>query len=228
MKLKKVFHRHVETDDGESNWLISYADLMTLLWGFFVILTAFSTPDPTKIEKLKEQTAKAMGGEYINPYNEISDRLKEIVSKFNLEKDVKIENTSEGVKISIQSGYFFDSGFADLKVPAVNLLSRIAEATINPGKDHLNFRVVIEGHTDDLPINTVVFPSNWDLSLKRSAEVARLFERLGVKHENLQPIGKADLEPVVKIAEEMSLEDKVKARAQNRRIVIRLQKIVHK
>jgi chemotaxis protein MotB len=227
MKLKKNFHRHVETDDGEGNWLISYADLMTLLWGFFVIISAFSTPDTTKVEKLKEQTAKAMGGEYINPYNEITDRLKEIVSKFNLEKDVKIENTSDGVKISIQSGYFFDSGAGELKTPAMDLLSKVAEAIINPGKDHLNFRVVIEGHTDDVPINTALFPSNWDLSLRRSAEVARLFERLGVKHENLQPIGRADLEPVTKIMDTMSDSERTQARGQNRRIVIRLQKLVN-
>ncbi len=74
-------------------------------------------------------------------------------------------NTSEAVRISIQSGYFFGIGAAELKTPALCLLSKIAQAKINPGKNHLNFRVVIEGHIDDLPINTPIFPSNWDLSL---------------------------------------------------------------
>jgi chemotaxis protein MotB len=226
MKLKKLFHKHVETDDGEGNWLISYADLMTLLWGFFVIISAFSTPDTGKLEKLKEKTVEAMGGKYVSPYNEISDRLKDIVSKFNLEKDIKIENSSDGVKISIQSGYFFDSGEASLKIPAQDLLSKMSSAIIHPNNTKLQFRVVIEGHTDDLPIKTAEFPSNWDLSLKRSAVVARLFEGLGVKHEHLQPIGKADLEPVTKISEDMSEEQKIQARSQNRRIVIRLQKLI--
>jgi chemotaxis protein MotB len=224
MKLKKIFHQHVEAEDGESNWLISYADLMTLLWGFFVILSAFSNPDSSKIEKLKEQTSKAMGGTYTNPYNEISDRLKDIVSKLNLEKDINIENTIDGVKISIQSGYFFDSGNADLKIPAKDLLTKMVHAIIAPNANKIEFRVLIEGHTDDAPINTLTFPSNWDLSLKRSAEVARLFEGLGVKHENIQPIGKADLDPVIKIKENMSVDEKQNARNKNRRIVIRLQK----
>jgi flagellar motor protein MotB len=82
----RQYHKpHVE-EDWEGNWLISYADLMTLLWFFFVILTAFSTPDVAKVEKLKEATATSMGGKYDSPYNELTDRLKIIIADLKLEK----------------------------------------------------------------------------------------------------------------------------------------------
>ena len=70
MRSSKRRRQRAEHTESEENWLISYADLMTLLWGFFVIISAFSVPSKDLIEKLKQETAESMGGEYVQPFNE--------------------------------------------------------------------------------------------------------------------------------------------------------------
>lgn len=218
-KQKVVIH-----DDGEGNWLISYADLMTLLWGFFVILSAFSVPNQELLEKLKESTAKSMGGEYKNPFNELSDRLKNVLKELNLENDAIVETLSDGVKLTMKATNFFDSGRSDLKGNAKKILLKIGTVLI---KENGKFQVLVEGHTDDVPIKTKHTPSNWELSADRASTVVRLFEGQGVAHNNLRPIGLADVDPLIDIKKIPKSELK-NARAKNRRIVIRLQKIIPK
>lgn len=210
----------VHHDDGEGNWLISYADLMTLLWGFFVIVSALSTPDPSKLEKLKEKTSESMGGKYELPYNELSDSIKKVLKELNVDKDVQIENLADGVKITAQSAKFFDQGKAALTTEAQLIINRVGGVLKEKAED---FIILVEGHTDDVPINTVAFPSNWELSLKRATEVVHLFEALGLPHNNLRPVGLSDVQPLVKI-EGLSGNELEAARTKNRRIIIRLQK----
>ena len=95
-----------EEDNSDGNWLISYADMMTLLWGFFVIVSAFSVPSKAIIEKIKETTSKSMGEVYVKPFNEISDELQSVLSELNLESDAQIENLTDGIKITMKSGKF--------------------------------------------------------------------------------------------------------------------------
>lgn len=210
-------------DDGEGNWLISYADLMTLLFGFFVIVSAFSTPDAAKMEKLKEATAEAMGGDYKRPFNELVDAVKNVIEKENIQ-GIQIEELTDGLRITSSSSNFFNSGSAELNPGAETLVTKIGEIILEKAK---GFRVLVEGHTDDAPISTREFPSNWELSLRRASEVVRLFERLGVDHFSLRPVGMADVEPLIDVEalKESGDHDKlVAARAKNRRVIIRIQK----
>ena len=207
-------------DDGEGNWLVSYADMMTLLWGFFVILTIFSTPDASKFEKLKEHTSQAMGGTYERPLNELTDELKDVFNQMNIDQDIRIESLVSGLKLTASSTRFFGSGEASLGVQAKSILENIGK-TIS--QRAAGYKIIIEGHTDDVPISTRKFPSNWELSLRRASEVVRLFEKLGIPHEDLRPVGLSDIEPLEKI-ESLSGVILKQARAKNRRIVIRVQK----
>ncbi len=215
------FNNHdVHHDDGEGNWLISYADLMTLLWGFFVIVSAFSTPNPEKLELMKKKTSESMGGEYVQPYNEISDSLKAVLKELNVDKEVQVETLTDGVKITAQSAKFFDPGRANLTDEAQNVIKRVGEVLVLKANDFLIF---VEGHTDDVPIHTASFPSNWELSLSRATEVIHMFEGIGIPHVNLRPVGLADVQPMVAI-EGLADEELSIARSKNRRIIIRLQK----
>ena len=227
MKNNKKFNNYdefdnhdVHHDDGEGNWLISYADLMTLLWGFFVIVSAFSTPNPEKLELMKKKTSEAMGGKYVQPYNEISDSLKVVLKDLNVDKDVQVETLTDGIKITAQSATFFDPGKAVLTDEAQNVIKRVGEVLVLKAKD---FLVFVEGHTDDVPIHTLNFPSNWELSLRRATEVIHLFEDIGFPHSHLRPIGLADVQPIVAI-EGLADEALSMARSKNRRIIIRIQK----
>jgi chemotaxis protein MotB len=206
-------------EHSDGNWLISYADMMTLLWGFFVIISAFSVPSKDLIEKVKESTSKAMGGEYKKPFNEITDELLKVLKELNLEKETKIETLTDGVKLTIKSGSFFESGSAILPEQTKDILSKIA---VILKKQESKFRILVEGHTDDVPIKNAATPSNWELSANRAANVVRLFESLGVKHDVLRPVGFADVEPLIDPIN-LQGEELIKARTQNRRIVIRLQ-----
>jgi len=208
-------------EDGESNWLVSYADLMTLLWGFFVILASLSKPDASKIEKMKEQTAKAMGGKYSHPYNKLSDELKIVIKKLELEQFAQVEKLVDGIQISIESTSFFNSAEASLLPDAKNVLGQISKALVPYSKDNL---VYIEGHTDDLPINNLKFKNNWELSAKRATEVLELFVQQGLTEKNLRPIGFADTQPIAQIQQGRSIAHDL--RAKNRRVVIRLEKII--
>lgn len=212
----------VHHDDGEGNWLISYADMMTLLWGFFVIISALSTPDPAKIEKLKESTSESMGGKYEKPYNEITDAITKVLKELNIDKDVQIETLADGIKVTAQSAKFFEPGQAILKEEAQDVMKKIGDVLKGQGKD---FIVLIEGHTDDVPIKNAMFGSNWDLSTKRATAVVHIFEELGIDHTDLRPVGLADIQPVVKI-EGLEGDALSEARSKNRRVVIRLQRKV--
>ena len=219
---KKIVYkdRIVSHDDGEGNWLVSYADMMTLLFGFFVIVSAFSKPDTEKLEKLKKETSKSMGVKYEKPNEALSNSLEVVLKSLNLEKEVEIKNTDEGISIISKGTLFFDSGSTDLKPQANELMSKISDSLANSAK---NFKVVVEGHTDDAPIVSDRFPSNWELSASRASTVVRLMESKGFPHEQLRPSGLADTEPV---AENLNPDNtpNIDGRAQNRRIVIRVLK----
>ena len=209
-------------EEGEGNWLISYADMMTLLWGFFVILNAYSVPSKAMMEKIKESTSKAMGGEYKKPFSEITDELKKIFSEVNLGKDAQIETLADGVRVTLKAGTVFDSGSSVLPEKAKEILTKISVVLKNQDK---NFRILVEGHTDDVPMKNSLIASNWELSSNRASTVVRFFEEQGVRHEALRPIGFADVEPLVD-TKVLTEDELTSARSQNRRIVIRLQRLV--
>jgi chemotaxis protein MotB len=227
-KLKKQLrHAHAEIlghepheEDSESNWLVAYADMMTLLFGFFVILSAFSTPNAQKMEELKKETALAMGGKYVKPYEDLTDGLRSVLKKVNLDKDVLIEETDEGVTLTSRGALFFDSGLAELKPQARDLMENIAGVLAQEAK---GFKIVVEGHTDNVPMVSSQFPSNWELSAVRAGTVVRLLESRGLPRRNLRPVGQADTEPVAPNNDAQG-QPIVKNQAINRRIVIKILK----
>ncbi|MBY0369289.1 flagellar motor protein MotB [bacterium] len=207
-------------EDGESIWLLSYADLMSLMFGFFVILTSFSTPDTTKLEKLKKETAKSFDVKYEDPYQDLRARLENILVDYKLDKEVELTNGPEGIAIVSRGTLFFDVGKAELQKTAEKLLAQMGSVLAREGK---GFRISVEGHTDDTPISTGYFASNWELSSTRASTVVRLFEHQGIAHQNLRPIGLADTEPLQPNRDLAGIAVP-SHQAQNRRIVIRIQK----
>lgn len=218
------FSRPESVDDGDGNWLVSYADMMTLLFGFFVLLTIFSTPDSYKFEKLKQYTAKSMGGSYVVPFNELSNELKEVLNEMSISNSIRIENLTEGLILTASTTRFFSSASAKLYVEAEEILKQLANIL---KKKAVGFKIVVEGHTDDVPISTTKYASNWELSLLRASEVVRLFESHGIPHEALRPIGMSDIEPLIPI-ENLSGKELYRAREKNRRIVIKIIKTLVK
>jgi chemotaxis protein MotB len=206
----------VEAD--ETNWLISYADLMTLLCGFFIILTSFSKPDTEKFENLRKHTSNAMGGKYENPYEGIQKEIIFSIEDLGIYKSIEVKTGTDGLVVTAMDRTFFGSGEVRLEREANDFVKSIGDIL---AKQTMDFQIVVEGHTDDVPIRHPLYPSNWELSLRRASEVVRIFERLGVSRVNLLPQGLADTRPVIDTSG-LSGEALESARAKNRRIVIRL------
>jgi chemotaxis protein MotB len=205
-------------DDGDGNWLVSYADLMTLLFGFFVMLSAFSTPDAAKLEKLKEATSESMGTTYTKPYADLEKDVQSIVKDIKLDKEIAITQDSEGIKITSKGTLFFESGSATLKDTALTLMENLAVILAQKAK---GYRIIVEGHTDDSPIATKQFPSNWELSSARAGSVVRLLESKGIPSETLRPVGLAHTEPVLPNRSPAGAA-LPQNQAENRRIVIQI------
>lgn len=229
------------------DWLMTYADMITLLLCFFAIFLSVSVP---KKEIFKEARQKVLEqfSEEIHPLRGQQDRQEEggnydalpsILDRFERESNVS-ERAVNGndpnhrskkdkpdgdriVTMDMPSAAFFKSGSAILSDEGKALLREILVTKI---KDHLQeYQITIEGHTDDVPINTVQFPSNWELSTARAASVVRYFIELGVDPQRLRASGYADTFPKAPNRGEGG-EAIPENQAQNRRVLIKLEKII--
>jgi chemotaxis protein MotB len=165
-----------------------------------------------------------MGGQYTKPFESLNLSLKSILQEMKLDQQVKIIDTGDGIAISSRGTLFFDSGSSQLKPEAEKLMQEIAEIL---AREALDFKILVEGHTDDVPTNSKMYPSNWELSSARASTVVRLLESKGLPHANLRPLGLADTEPSVPNLSEQGIA-LPENRAINRRIVVRIQKTLPK
>jgi chemotaxis protein MotB len=218
--LKRPYQSHASGEDhSDGNWLVSYADMMTLLVGFFVILLSFSKIDDEVFEKFKEVVAKEFGGSYQVPYGELGDRIKKILEKQGVANQFAVKQTPLGVEISFLGAVFFDTGSADIKPEAQSLMNTLLPVL---KQEAGQFQVIVEGHTDDVPVgNKSRFLNNWELSGIRASKVIGLFEQYGFTKSVLTSVGYADGRPLFpnRNASGDPLEEN---QAKNRRVVIKL------
>ncbi|OGR88644.1 MAG: hypothetical protein A3J74_05410 [Elusimicrobia bacterium RIFCSPHIGHO2_02_FULL_57_9] len=173
-------------------WLINYADLMTELVCFFVILYALSASLNKNIQKAAQE-------------------VKAMIEQGQMKGDVKIDK--EGLHITLQEegkASFFQSGSADTTAEIDDMLVKLTPSLRKLAEDH---DIIIEGHTDNQPISNAYFDSNWELSTARATSVARLLidkHRFPAKH--IGAMGYGEYRPIAP-------NDNVENRSQNRRVV---------
>ena len=235
--------------DNHERWLVSYADFITLLFAFFVVMYALSTVNEGKYRILSDSMVSAFRNVQINTASQLpivmpppipmvqkpntAVKAQEVVKQKqrdkmrNVAKDilevmaplieqgkVRVIETSRGVTIEINDSILFSPGQALLQPPLIKAMRAIADVLVPT-----DFPITIEGHTDNVPIKTPQFPSNWELSAVRATTVLRLFADSGVAAERLTAIGYADTRPV----EPNLLAD---GRARNRRVTIMIDSAV--
>lgn len=207
---------HKKVEEGEGPWLVSYADLMTLLMGFFALISSMSSVNQQKLEQVRESAAETFGGEYKQPYKELGEALQKFVKDNKLEDKVKLKIGIQGVEMTFTGTMFFDSGNYVVKSEAAELMKKLAQ-TIKGVPS--GYRTLIEGHTDSAPINHPIVASNWELSGLRASRIAQLFEQNGFAKDSLTIIGWGDNRPIV--ADRDANGNYIpEAMAQNRRVVI--------
>lgn len=220
---KKKVEDHVDLH----RWVVSYADFITLLFAFFVVMYAMSSVNTAKYKALtegmktafnkkdKENTEQSIDEQKEGPhtrkvYGKYQDGLDEINQSLSQLEDANYKiNRQEGwIELNIKSGALFGSGDADLKADALMKLMQIAEKL---KKSHAI--ISIEGYTDNVPIETPQYPSNWELSATRAASVGRLLNAYGIDTGRLMVTGYGEQYPIADNASEVG-------RALNRRVTI--------
>jgi chemotaxis protein MotB len=205
-------------EDGE-DWLVTYADAITLLMAFFVMLVSFSKIDIALYEKVAAGIAREIGGSDIEtPVERLKVDVQDIVYSMEADEVVKVSTDEKGVVIEMDSSAFYQPGSADIREEAIPLLERTFKALMAPS--YSNFMIEVEGHTDDDPISTAKFPSNWELSAGRASAVVRYYESQGMTSTRLKAIGYAATQPKVPNRDESGAPIPENMAA-NRRVVLR-------
>jgi chemotaxis protein MotB len=232
-----------EEHDNHERWLVSYADFITLLFAFFVVMYALSSVNEGKYRILSDSLNNAFrnlangpGGQLmiITPgspplpvpaarpdkgadeakarqrakMRNIAQNIMQALAPLVREGKVRVLETSRGVTVEINDSVLFAPGQAKLEPLSISALRAVAEVLAESG-----FPITIEGHTDNVPINTSQFPSNWELSAMRATTVLRLFAETGVPPKYLTAIGYGEQRAV-------ESNDTVEGRARNRRVTI--------
>jgi len=228
--------------DNTERWLVSYADFITLLFAFFVVMFAssqvnkkkvarisdyfeayisqartlnpHSAPAPPTLQELESElaqlpppTLEALAQQELAPIHNIFEQ--ELVAEIQQGK-IALSLQSRGLVLSLRESALFPAGSDRFNPEAITLLSRIA-ATLKRLSDQ---PVRLEGHSDDAPIQTAQFPSNWELSAARALAVLELLTgRFDLEPNRLAVAGYADFHPVAG-------NDTTEGRARNRRVDI--------
>lgn len=229
--------KHEEHENHE-RWLVSYADFITLLFAFFVVMYSVSSVNEGKYRTVSDSIKAAL-----NPINSVPSsrlpfaigaakpatittdmasandpvirRMRELMTRItpNLTADVseiKIVESGHGtIMISLPESILFQSGEARVRSEALPFLKALSEILIE-----MDRHIRILGHTDNVPIRTAQFPSNWELSAGRAVMVVRIFTELyGVPISHLSATGLADAKPIAS-------NDTPEGRTKNRRVEI--------
>lgn len=221
-----------EDKENLERWLLTYADLITLLLAFFVMLYVFSKQDTRKYDAMTMQLkaifsggtgivdeggrtgsetieAASEGPSNVEIRRQLEEQIKGLANNEGLADNISVITDERGIVIRIMDKAFYDTGKADLKDKARATLDRIA-----PVIRTLPNEIRIEGHTDNVPISTYEFKSNWELSVRRATEVVRyLVENGEISPNRISAAGYAEYRPVAE-------NDSEANRALNRRIEI--------
>jgi chemotaxis protein MotB len=211
-----IMGESAEEDKHGALWLITYADMITLVLAFFVMLTAASDFNPAKFEQAAQSTKNALGssevekkqGVKVLSIDELVKAVQRIIRQTHLEKQVEVAATGRGVVVSARGAAFFQSGEASVLPAAMPLLKALA-GPINKTP----YSIAVEGHTDNVPLGGGHYPSNWELSSARASEIVRYLINSGVRPNRLRATGLADTQPKRPNTTERN-------RAMNRRIEI--------
>ncbi|OHC73900.1 MAG: hypothetical protein A3G18_09880 [Rhodospirillales bacterium RIFCSPLOWO2_12_FULL_58_28] len=177
------------------DWLLTYSDTVTLLMTFFVMMLSFANFDVPAMQEASDAIAKEIGGKEgeVNPTKQMKMDLQDMVTDMQADQAIKVTTDGRGVVLELASSAFYKPGSADIREEAVPVLVQVAEMLTAPR--YRLFMIDIEGHTDDDPISTARYPSNWELSANRAAGVVRLFIKEKMDAERLSASGYAETRP---------------------------------
>ena len=244
--MRKPRRKHEEEHENHERWLVSYADFITLLFAFFVVMYSISqvnegkykvlansinaafhaipgasagvlpstvpaqpivpptkTPSEIRLEQMKRQNQERM--------RSIAQAIIEALRPLVKDGKVRVTEGALGITVEVNASILFQPGESRMEESAIRSMTTLGQILAIA-----NFPVQVEGFTDNIPISTTQFPSNWELSGARASSVVRLFIENGVAADKLIAIGYADQKP---IADNATPE----GRMRNRRVAITIE-----
>ena len=234
-----------EEHANHERWLVSYADFITLLFAFFVVMYSISSINEGKYKVLSESlvgvfseperaikpipvgeqrlratepdlsmmednlnSGTSAGEPAIDPLQQIATSMQEAFGDLLATEQLTVRGNELWVEIELSSSLLFPSGDAVPNELAFALIEKVAKI-LAPYENPIH----VEGFTDNLPISTAQYPSNWELSTARAASIVRMLAMDGVKPERLAAVGYGEFQPVADNASE-------EGRSRNRRVVL--------
>ncbi|MGD0886905.1 MAG: OmpA family protein [Thermodesulfovibrionales bacterium] len=207
--------------DSDSNWLITLSDVLSLLLVFFIMFFVM-TKDAEKDKKAQQRESVTLalpdiglrtGSEAAEA--KIKRDMDSLIKNLDMENDVSVQMIKNGIIIALKEKVTFRPGEAEILKDSGPILDNIAHII----RSCPSYTVEIEGHTDNVPINTRLYPSNWELSVARASSVLRYFiTAQGIDPSRFAIKGNAEQRPIVP-------NDTPEQRARNRRVEIRLKEM---
>jgi chemotaxis protein MotB len=204
-------HHEDEHTGNHERWLLTYADLITLLMIFFVVMYSMSQVDKAKFDSIAAQLSIVMGGgSVITPQESgpngilkdipipsksemdiAQEKLEEYIAENGLSDLARVYRDERGLIVSLNEGLLFNSGSAELDKDSQVVLVKITNAI----KGLPNY-VRVEGFTDNVPIKTAQFASNWELASQRAINVSKLMISDGLVPERLSNVSYGEYRPL--------------------------------
>lgn len=216
--------KHDEAHENEERWLVTYADMITLLMVFFIVMFSMANTDLKKFETVAESLGNAFNVLGTSPgsimgvnkssgstssasapfsfaalpprqrdFVQVSTELAGTAQKLGLESAIDVRMNMEGIIISLSDTMIFEPGSAELRAEALPVLDTVGKIL----KDTSN-KVRVEGNTDDIPTNSPLYPTNWELSVARAVSIVRyLTDEMGIDPQRLSAAGNAEFNPLV-------------------------------
>lgn len=213
------FKQETPPDDSDA-WLMSYADMMTLIACFFILLIAFANFDPVGFTKKTQEVAKHFNKDkFKSSQTEMEVLNEEIAEHPELKKKLKVSVNNDELIISYSGSALFEGDSHLLSKESIQTLDTMIDIikARNP-----NYKILVEGHTDNLrPSAQSGFSSNWALSGARAATIIERFELFGFDPLSLVPIGYADTKPLLPNEDENGAAIEANM-MMNRRVVIKV------
>lgn len=220
-----------DESDGRDRWVVSYADFVTLLLAFFVVMYAISSVNEGRYREVSEALVQAFQTvdsrpdrssivpppiqhthpamrQRDKPLEGMANDIRSVLDPLVRAGQVRVTENARGVAVEINASVLFASGQAELAEASLRSLQAVAQVLARAPN-----AIEVEGHTDDSPINSVVFPSNWELSAARASRVVRLFAEAGVDPARMGAIGYGEHRNV-------DTNDTPEGRSRNRRVVV--------
>ncbi|MDR6680100.1 flagellar motor protein MotD [Pseudomonas oryzihabitans] len=233
--------RRPEEHENHERWLVSYADFITLLFAFFVVMYSISSLNESKYKVLSDSLSGifsqperslrpipvgdqhpvgaappvvesnsqgASGQPAVDPLQQIAASVRSSFGDLIADGQLNLHASETWLEIELSSNLLFSSGDALPSNPAFGLLEKVAKI-LAPYKNPIQ----VQGYTDDRPISTALYPTNWELSAARAASIVRLLVGNGIAPQRLAVVGYGAYQPVTDNSSESN-------RARNRRVVL--------